>query len=160
MPHRGRRSCEAGWWFPGCEEHVQTPQDRDLNPGMWTRGHRSAPSIPENTAIYERRMRGAFPCVPPWHKRSALSPLICAMLTPGPTTLACATGQRGIVSPMHDGLETRVVIHDAPTRVRWRDATPPTAWKAAATVTHGAGRSGWRPPRQGRIWRHTFPRGG
>jgi len=44
--------------FPGCEEHVQTPQDRDLNPGTWTRGHRSAPSLPENTAVYERSMSG------------------------------------------------------------------------------------------------------
>src|SRR6266446_2293332 len=49
---------------------------------MWTRGHRSAPRIPENTAIDERRMSGAFPCVPLWHKRRGLSPPMCAMLTP------------------------------------------------------------------------------
>jgi hypothetical protein len=56
---------KEGWRASGdcvtcCEEHVQTPQDSDLNPGMWTRGHRSVPSIPENTEIYERRMRGIF----------------------------------------------------------------------------------------------------
>jgi hypothetical protein len=37
-------------------EHVQTPWDKDLTPSMWTRGHRSASNIPENTVAYERRM--------------------------------------------------------------------------------------------------------
>jgi hypothetical protein len=177
VPHSGGRSCEAGLWFPGFEEHVQTPQDRDLNPGIWTRGHRSAPSIPENTEIYERRMRGAFPCVPLWHKRRGLSPPMCDMLTPGNATLACATWQRGFVSPMRVGLEARVVIHDSHTRVMRIDTMPTAAWKAAAArrwvaariegsrmgpgpQACGAGRSGWRPPRRGRIWRHAFPRGG
>src|SRR5262245_39868985 len=32
MPHRGRRSCEAGLWFLSVWEHVLTPRDRDLNP--------------------------------------------------------------------------------------------------------------------------------
>src|SRR5437867_11626985 len=56
--------------------------------------------------------------LPPWHKTSALSPLICAMLTPGHAMRVCATGQRGLVSPMRDGLEARVMIYDAPRRVR------------------------------------------
>jgi hypothetical protein len=32
MPHRGRRSCQAGLWFLSVWEHVLTPRDRDLNP--------------------------------------------------------------------------------------------------------------------------------
>jgi hypothetical protein len=32
MPHRGRRSCQAGFWFLSVWEHVLTPRDRDLNP--------------------------------------------------------------------------------------------------------------------------------
>jgi hypothetical protein len=60
---------KEGWRASGdcvtcCEEHVQTPQDSDLNPGMWTRGHRSRPSILENTAIDERSMREVCLCVP------------------------------------------------------------------------------------------------
>src|SRR5439155_13662156 len=35
----------------------------------------------------------------PWHKRSALSPPMYAILTPSHATLACATWQRGFVSP-------------------------------------------------------------
>jgi hypothetical protein len=99
VPHGGRRSCQAGSWFRGCTAHVQTPQDSDLNPGLGTRGHRSAPSIPENTAIDERRSRGTFACVPRWHKTRAMSPPMCAMLIPRHATLACATWQRGFVSP-------------------------------------------------------------
>src|SRR5512145_2052251 len=32
MPHRGRRSCQAGLGFLSVWEHVLTPRDRDLNP--------------------------------------------------------------------------------------------------------------------------------
>ena len=32
MPHRGRRSCQAGLWFLSVWEHVLTPRGRDLNP--------------------------------------------------------------------------------------------------------------------------------
>jgi len=32
MPHRGRRSYQAGLWFLSVWEHVLTPRDRDLNP--------------------------------------------------------------------------------------------------------------------------------
>src|SRR4030095_8241336 len=90
---------EAGWCFLGCEEHVQTPQDRDLNPGIWTRGHRSAPSIPENTEIDESRMRGAFLCVSPWHKRRDLPLPFCYPLTPGNTRVSCCCFPEDFVSP-------------------------------------------------------------
>jgi hypothetical protein len=76
---------------------------------------------------------------------SAVSPLMCAMLIPGEATRACATGQESFVSLMRDGLVACVVIHDAPTRGRRRDATPTAAWQAATAVTRGAGRRGWRP---------------
>ena len=49
------------------------------------------------------------------------------------------------MSPMRDGLVACVVIQDAPTRGRRRDATPTAAWQAATAVTRGAGRRGWRP---------------
>ena len=74
VPQGGRRSCAPGWWCPGGEEYNQTPQDSDLNPGLWTRGHRSVPSLSENTAIDERSMRGVCLCVPRWHKTSVVSP--------------------------------------------------------------------------------------
>ena len=82
---------------------------------MWTRGHRSAPRIPENTAIDERRMSGAFPCVPLWHKRRGLSLPLCATLTPANSTIALPTVQWGFVSSMHVGLSARVVIYDSHT---------------------------------------------
>src|SRR5262249_45454395 len=44
VPHRGRRSCRAGLWFLSVWEHVLTPRVKDLNPGTWTRGHRSLSS--------------------------------------------------------------------------------------------------------------------
>jgi hypothetical protein len=34
----------------GGEAQVQMPQDSDLTPGRWTRGHHSVPRRPENTA--------------------------------------------------------------------------------------------------------------
>ena len=46
-------------------------------------------------------MRGVCLCVPRWHKTSALSPPMCAMLTPRHATLESATWQRGLVSPQH-----------------------------------------------------------
>src|SRR5712692_9690187 len=57
-----------------------------------------------------------------WHKRRGLSPPMCAMLTPSHATLACATWQKGFVSPMCVGLSARVVFHDEWTRVMRRDA--------------------------------------
>ena len=100
MPHGGRRSCEAGWWFPGGEDHVQTPQDSDLNPGMWTRGHRSVPRIPENTANDERRVRGVCLCVPRWYKTSVLSPPDCNLELLGTVCSPVADGEGGFVPPM------------------------------------------------------------
>ena len=88
VPQGGRRSCAPGWWCPGGEEYNQTPQDSDLNPGLWTRGHRSVPSLSENTAIDERSMRGVCLCVPRWHKTSVVSPEICGTLTPGNSRVA------------------------------------------------------------------------
>lgn len=70
------------------------------------------------------------------HKRSALSPLMCDMLTPGNATLACATWQGW--APMRVGLSARVVIHDEYTLVMRIDAIHTEAWKAAAATRWAA----------------------
>src|SRR6266446_10926913 len=64
--------------------------------------------------------------------------LMCAMLTPGNATLACATWQGSFVSPMRVGLSARVVLHHSQPRVRRRDARDTAAWKAAAAATRWA----------------------
>src|SRR5437016_10396740 len=97
-------------------------QDRDLDPGMWTRGHRSAPSRPEDTAIYESRMSGAFPCVPPWHKRRALSPWICDTITSGNSGLVCGHVRGSVVSLMRVALYACVLTDDQHTLAMPKDA--------------------------------------
>ena len=107
VPQGGRRSCAPGWWCPGGEEYNQTPQDSDLNPGLWTRGHRSVPSLSESTAIDERSMRGVCLCVPRWHKTSVVSPEICDTLTPGNSRVALPLF-RGVLC--HTGREVSVHV--------------------------------------------------
>ena len=82
-----------------CGSHVQTPQDRDLllvcGPGTSS----LCPSIADHHGVDERRTRGSLLGLPCWPKTRALSPPMCAMLIPRHATLACATWQRGFVSP-------------------------------------------------------------
>src|SRR6266540_4043874 len=54
------------------------------------------------------------------------------MLTPGTATRACALW-RGAWCHQCDGLEARVMIYDAPTCVRRRDATPTAVWRPMAS---------------------------
>jgi hypothetical protein len=49
---------------------------------------------------------------------STLSPLMCAMLLPGHTTLACATLQESFVSPRRGGREARGRRHAASPRAK------------------------------------------
>jgi hypothetical protein len=64
----------------------------------------------------DRSMRALWapglPWLSGWHKTRGLSPLMCAMLTPGNSTVACATLQEGFVAPIRVALSTRVSPHD------------------------------------------------
>src|SRR4051794_34963675 len=60
----------------------------------------------------ERSMRGACPCVSPWHKRSVLLLPFCYPLTPGNSRVALLTFRGSFVSPMRVALYARVSTHD------------------------------------------------
>src|SRR5262249_40526002 len=64
----------------------------------------------------------------PWHKTSALSPLIWAMLPPRPRTLVCATRQERFVSPRRVGRQAGGRRHAASTRAMPNDTLHTAAW--------------------------------
>src|SRR5437879_2610268 len=110
-------------------------------------------AAPTLTTICGIQVRGAFPCVPPWHKRSTLSSEICDTLIPGNSTVACHRFQGGFVSPMRVALYARISTHDQHTLAMQMDAmhefTTRRGWTVIDTVEEiASGAKDSRPKRQ------------
>ena len=92
---RSRKACScsipnnpSNYW--GAYQHLQRSKAKPSPPTTLPLRIHDA-HVPLTTAAFSLLLS-------PWHKTSALSPPMCAMLTPGNATLACATCQRGFVS--------------------------------------------------------------